>query len=83
MKPWSKAKRDRHLAWAKFLDAWAARIRARVKQRTPKRRMNRISEAGDGAPVGATAAKSDDLHDGLRKLAASGPDVTSSQGAIS
>jgi hypothetical protein len=39
MKPWSKRKRDRHLAFAKILDRWATRIRTRVKQRTPKRRI--------------------------------------------
>jgi hypothetical protein len=44
---------------------------------------NRISDAGDGAPVGATAAKSDDLHDARVIPRASGPDVTSSQGTIS
>jgi hypothetical protein len=43
---------------------------------------DRFSEAGERAPLGATAEKSDDLHEGLRKLSASGPEVTSSQGAI-
>ena len=37
MKPWSRAKRQRHLALARLLDRWAARIRARVKARTPAR----------------------------------------------
>jgi hypothetical protein len=37
MKPWSKRKRDRLLARARFLDRWAASIRAKVKQHTPHR----------------------------------------------
>jgi hypothetical protein len=37
MKPWSKRKRDRLLARARFLDRWAARIRLKVKQHTPRR----------------------------------------------
>lgn len=41
---------------------------------------DRISEAGDGGPVGSTAAKRDDLFDGKPAVPASGPDVTSSQG---
>lgn len=37
MSIWSKAKRDRRLAFARWLDRWAARIRADVKAHTPKR----------------------------------------------
>jgi hypothetical protein len=37
MKIWSKAKRDRRLRLARWLDRWAARIRADVKAHTPKR----------------------------------------------
>lgn len=37
MKIWSKRKRDRLLARARFLDRWAASIRAKVKAHTPKR----------------------------------------------
>lgn len=44
--------------------------------------MKRISKAGEGAPLGATAAKRDDLFDGRQAAPASGPDVTSSQGTI-
>jgi hypothetical protein len=84
MSTWSKRKRDRRLAFARFLDRWAAGIRARVKAHTPKRRIaaNLISAAGDGAPVGATAAKSGDLHDARPAARASVPDVTSAQGAL-
>ena len=44
MKPWSRAKRQRHLALARLLDRWAARIRARVKATTPAR-----ARTGEGA----------------------------------
>lgn len=37
MKPWSKRKRDRYLTVAKYFDGLAASLRAKVKQRTPKR----------------------------------------------
>jgi len=37
MKPWSKRKRERRLAFARWLDQWAARIRADVKAHTPRR----------------------------------------------
>lgn len=37
MKTWSKRRRDRWLAIARVFDAWAQRIRARVKAHTPKR----------------------------------------------
>jgi len=39
MKPWSKSRRNRCLKFAAWLDRWAARIRAQVKARTPKRRV--------------------------------------------
>jgi hypothetical protein len=39
MKTWSKAKRDRRLRVARWLDQWAARIRADVKAHTPKRQL--------------------------------------------
>ena len=38
-RPWSKSRRSRHLALARLLDRWAARIRADVKVHTPKRSM--------------------------------------------
>lgn len=37
MKVWSKRKRARLLARARFLDRWAQRLRAQVKAHTPKR----------------------------------------------
>lgn len=37
MKPWSKRKRDRYLAAARYFDGLAARIRSNVKAHTPKR----------------------------------------------
>jgi hypothetical protein len=37
MKIWSKRKRDRRLAFARWLDRRAARIRKEVKAHTPKR----------------------------------------------
>lgn len=40
-KPWSKRKRERLLARARFLDQWAQRIRAKVKAHTPKRTMKK------------------------------------------
>jgi hypothetical protein len=37
VKPWSKRRRDRLLALARYFDGIAADIRARVKAHTPKR----------------------------------------------
>lgn len=37
MKAWSKRKRDRLLALARYFDGLAASVRARVKSHTPKR----------------------------------------------
>jgi hypothetical protein len=37
MKPWSKRKRARYLAAARYFDGLATRIRATVKAHTPKR----------------------------------------------
>lgn len=37
MKPWSKRRRDRMLALARYFDGLAMSIRSKVKQHTPKR----------------------------------------------
>lgn len=46
VQPWSKRKRDRRLAVARWLDRLAARIRADVKAHTPKRGGARLSDEG-------------------------------------
>lgn len=51
MKPWSKARRDRLLALARYFDGLAASIRTRVKLHTPKRQLlgrPRLVKTGTG-----------------------------------
>ena len=53
MKSWSKRKRDRLLAVARYFDGLAASIRAKVKAHTPRRQVigkPRLVKTGTEAP---------------------------------